>query len=764
PLVAVADDQLTVAAQMPWMRYREPQALRVDGTTLSLRLVSTDLRVGEGKGIWGHARVSLTPTALAPDGQTLAAFLEQLRVAMRAELERGLVPWPGRAAVNAARAFPSLGTGAAHTARNAYLEWIELLHAETVDPGGQWDRDKTYGSQLWPETGGNDPFGIDSDFPNQNSAGMNYWDPAGAETIEFLSTGDPRWLWDFALMGYWTQMHLAYLNTGFNFVGNRNGLAVESGGPGCPPGEDPCTADGTGGGHWHRTGGGSDDYAYAMSIELGYALRPNLLLRDRFAQAGQTVRNRYDTAIPEANRDQFISVIDVSRQVIQHFEMLANCAELIPGQRGQDCHDRLLEVIGELARDNLAAGILCTGNTANGEILGPPAPLPTECSTPAQFMQNALMYQFLHRFYSNYRHAPGAATQTTVQRVRRALVDSPRVLYEQGIQQDAGGVPVPFGDWAAALLCNLGDGTAVVSCEAASDGESETMYAYNQVASVALLLMAHDVDPSVDLCLAGRAAFDDPALTGGPDDGGAMATVSHFNQAGWWKAVSQMMQGVAFGVGLNDVCTQNPAADLAVTKTNGVTAVTAGGAVTYQVTVTNNGPQDVAGAVLTDVLDGAILDLATVSFTCAPVGATGAGSVCPLAGDAADLAAGVAFDLEAGDAVRFTIEATVRADASGTLVNTATVAPPAGVTDGTSGNNSATDSDPVGSCVVNDFETVTGNVTTDLQVQACVRIDTDAAVGADATLTLQAPLVRFDPGFSVQAGGGLVVVGGLPLE
>jgi hypothetical protein len=48
-----------------------------------------------------------------------------------------------------------------------------------------------------------------------------------------------------------------------------------------------------------------------------------------------------------------------------------------------------------------------------------------------------------------------------------------------------------------------------------------------------------------------------------------------------------------------------------------------------------------------------------------------------------------------GGTVRFTVNATVRATASGNLVNTATVAVPAGYTDPATGNNSATDTDTI---------------------------------------------------------------------
>ena len=772
PLVAVSDSILTVAAQMPWMRYREPQALAIDGSHVSLRFVSERLRIGEGKGIWNFARVHLVPTALATAGQSVVSYLESLRSSGRAELERGLVVWPGRAAVNASKVFPSLGIGTAHTGRSGYLAWLSMLHDETVQPGGLWDRNKTYGSQYWPESGGG-PFSADADFPNQSTAVMNYWDAAGAEALQFLASGEPKWLWDYSLSAYWVQAFLAYLNTGRNSQGNRAGLAVDSGGPGCPPsfgGQPfvlPCTTDGTGGGHWHRTGGGSDDYTYAMSIELGYALRPNVALRDRFAQAGQTVVDRYDPQIPEANREEFVNVVNVTRQVMQHFEMLANCAEFVPGARGQQCHDRLLDVVGELSTDNLAAGILCQGQIgagSNGEISGPPN-LPTQCYTPQQFMQSSLMVPFLHRFWSNYRHSTHAALQAIAQRVQRAVVESARVLYQETLEHNGGSL-VAQGNWPAGLDCTLNaDGTAVVSCDPSPDSDNNLFtYLFSQPQTAALFLMAHDLDPSLEACQAVKAVYDTPTFVGAPGMGGSFDSVGHFEPVGWWKGVSQMMQTVPFGLGLYDVCTDSPTADLAVSKSNNVDSVAAGGSVSYEITVSNNGPQSVSGATLTDVLDGAILDLGSASFTCARAPGAGPQTLCPLAGDADALAVGIALDIEARGAVVVTVQADVLATASGTLSNTATVAVPATVTDAVPGNDSGTDSDPVGVCVANANETVTGTILGTVLVEACSQVTVGpATIGAGAVLNVHAPRVELVEGLQVQ-GGTVTIKIGLPVQ
>src|SRR5213075_190450 len=53
-------------------------------------------------------------------------------------------------------------------------------------------------------------------------------------------------------------------------------------------------------------------------------------------------------------------------------------------------------------------------------------------------------------------------------------------------------------------------------------------------------------------------------------------------------------------------------------------------------------------------------------------------------------------NLPSGGSVTYTASCTISAAATGTLSNTATVTAPAGVTDPTPGNNSATDSDTLG--------------------------------------------------------------------
>ena len=123
-------------------------------------------------------------------------------------------------------------------------------------------------------------------------------------------------------------------------------------------------------------------------------------------------------------------------------------------------------------------------------------------------------------------------------------------------------------------------------------------------------------------------------------------------------------------------------ADLAITKTDGVTTATPGGSVTYTITATNAGPSSVTGATVVDTLPAAL----TGSWICSGAG----GGTCAMSGtgNITDT-----VNLPAGGSVTYTVNATINAAATGPLSNTATITAPAGANDPTPGNNSATDTD-----------------------------------------------------------------------
>jgi uncharacterized repeat protein (TIGR01451 family) len=129
-------------------------------------------------------------------------------------------------------------------------------------------------------------------------------------------------------------------------------------------------------------------------------------------------------------------------------------------------------------------------------------------------------------------------------------------------------------------------------------------------------------------------------------------------------------------------------ADIAVTKTDGVTNATPGGSVTYTIVISNAGPSGAPTATLTDNFPAFCTAVSTTSV--AAGGATG-NTAGPFAGNINQV-----LNLPSGGSVTYTSQCTISGAASGSLVNTATGGAGPGITDPTPGNNSATDTDTVG--------------------------------------------------------------------
>ena len=162
-----------------------------------------------------------------------------------------------------------------------------------------------------------------------------------------------------------------------------------------------------------------------------------------------------------------------------------------------------------------------------------------------------------------------------------------------------------------------------------------------------------------------------------------------------------------------DSDTLAPSADLAITKTDGVTSVTAGGSTTYTITASNAGPSNASGSTVADTFPASL----TCTWTC--VGAGGGTCTASGSGNIND-----STNLPSGGSVTYTASCTISGLATGTLSNTATVTAPGGVTDPTPGNNSATDSDTI-------------NASADLAITKTDGV-TSATAGGSTTYTITA--------------------------
>jgi uncharacterized repeat protein (TIGR01451 family) len=148
-----------------------------------------------------------------------------------------------------------------------------------------------------------------------------------------------------------------------------------------------------------------------------------------------------------------------------------------------------------------------------------------------------------------------------------------------------------------------------------------------------------------------------------------------------------------------DTDTVTTQADLMITKDDGVATVAPGGSITYTITASNpTGPCPVTGATVTDNFPSPPLTCG--AYTCTP----GGGATC--AGGSGNISDVV--NLPVGGTAVYSVTCTVSPSASGSVSNTASIAPPAGVVDPTPGNTSSTDTDPIQGAV---GATVTGTKT-----------------------------------------------------
>jgi uncharacterized repeat protein (TIGR01451 family) len=186
------------------------------------------------------------------------------------------------------------------------------------------------------------------------------------------------------------------------------------------------------------------------------------------------------------------------------------------------------------------------------------------------------------------------------------------------------------------------------------------------------------------------------------------------------------------GTNTADDVTVTPAANLVITKTDGITTIQGLALTTYTITVTNNGPSAVTSAAFKDPVAANMVKTA-VSCTSA--------SGCPVAANvtiaALEGSAGILVNLINGQSLSFSVTVALTTAIAGTTVtNTATITPPAGTTDpntvGAGSQNSISDTNTVNNTAP---PTLSGNVYLDSNHSSTV--DSGEPGIAGVTITLQ---------------------------
>ncbi len=139
-------------------------------------------------------------------------------------------------------------------------------------------------------------------------------------------------------------------------------------------------------------------------------------------------------------------------------------------------------------------------------------------------------------------------------------------------------------------------------------------------------------------------------------------------------------------------------ADLSISKTNSSIFVDGGAYVDYTITIFNPGPAAVIGARVEDAI-GAGTDFSAALWTCTPL----SNAACPSPASGSG-SLDVLVDLPATSSVQFLFGALPNAGAETPISNTASVTPPANITDADLNNNIASDGPDIRGIFRDDFE------------------------------------------------------------
>jgi hypothetical protein len=543
PVAGVSDANVTLQVQQPWMRYREPQGIAAqssngsDRATLNLYPVMSDLSdpfvLGEAQGIWGRGRLAID--AVSSNDEAFALRAAQNNAAM----ERGLLWRVPLWYLNQAKVFPQLPEASAEE-MVSLVPLIEGAHdnsiVDSILGGAQRDRMKGYSIVGWTDSmqeGIKDTLNTSL---NQYSPGSNVWSPTNTELLMWFITGDPKWVWDYALPAEWNLWKSNAYNTGSRgVVGIRSGLVIASGS--------------IGDGARYRSGYGSDDKFYNQGSGKAYVIRPHRSMAERFQAAGDSVISRY---VDDADRrEETVSSRVINRQVMQHLNALRYAAHFSP-DNDVALNRKYIAMMQEYLADNLSNGLFCYSddNSTNQ----------TECAfAPSGVFHYVALWQELF-----FNHAldlpPGSRERETI---INALATSARLI-DAGIPRDSSDEITDFSPtaWGDSYVCDFSSGSDVVeqcvqyNCTGMVDpnnGNCPTDPTYDNahLNTLGSVMIGNALNPgqvSDSRCSQARRGFNTNL--------NSSTVANHLRDSGfgWHKDASQMMQMVFYAIAAAQNC------------------------------------------------------------------------------------------------------------------------------------------------------------------------------------------------------------------
>ncbi|MEW8348039.1 MAG: hypothetical protein AB2687_06985 [Candidatus Thiodiazotropha taylori] len=543
PVAGVSDANLTLQVQQPWMRFREPQGLAAQSNygsgqvSVSLYPVMADLTdpfvLGEAQGIWGRGRLSIDTESLSDSEFALRAAHNN------AAMERGLLWHSPLWYLNQAKVFPQLPAVSA-SEMDVLVPLIEGAHENSVTDsilgGAQRDRMKGYSLVGWVDSMQEGIKDIVNTSVNDYSPGSNIWSPTNSELLMWFITGDPKWVWDYALPAEWNLWKSNAYNTGSRgVVGIRSGLVIGS--------------SSIGDGARYRSGYGSDDKFYNQGSGKAYVIRPHRSMAERFQAAGDSVISRYvDTA---ENREDTVSSRVINRQVMQHLNALRFAADFA-SENDTALRAKYSAMMQEYIADNLSNGLFCYSDDADTNR--------TDCAfAPGGVFHYVALWQEL--FYNHALDLPPGNSQRET--IINALASSARLI-DAGIPRDGSDEITDFSPaaWGNSYVCDFSRGSDIVeqcvqyNCTGMinpSNGACSTDPTYdnahlNTLGTVMLGNALDAVQVSDSRCAQARRGFNSnlnsPTIANHLRDSGY----------GWHKDASQMVQMVFYAIAAAQNC------------------------------------------------------------------------------------------------------------------------------------------------------------------------------------------------------------------